>query len=143
MEFKVRELHDLTPEEVLDIMEERIKVFVIEQGGNYREIDDYDRTCKHVLIEDGDKIAAYARIIDTPDYVKFGRVLVPEAYRKQKLGRQIVQFTIDEIQRLYPGKLIKISAQAYLKDFYKSFGFEVTSDVYEIINIPHIDMELD
>ncbi len=37
-------------------------------------------------------------------------------------------------------KKIKISAQAYLLDFYRSLGFNEVSEVYLEDNIPHIDM---
>jgi len=35
---------------------------------------------------------------------------------------------------------IRIEAQAYLIDFYKSLGFKQTSEVFLEDNIPHIEM---
>ena len=38
-------------------------------------------------------------------------------------------------------KPIKIQAQAYLENFYKTFGFVSKSDIYLEDDIPHLDME--
>lgn len=35
---------------------------------------------------------------------------------------------------------IRISAQQYLLEFYKSLGFKVVSDIYLEDNIPHVEM---
>ncbi|ULG74545.1 GNAT family N-acetyltransferase [Macrococcus brunensis] len=142
MELKIKTLQELTPEEVLSIIEARVNTFIVEQGGHYGDIDQHDRTCLHLYLEEENHIKAYTRIIEEEDCVRFGRVLVVKQYRKQKLGRKIVTLTIEEIKKRYPGKTIKIIAQAYLKEFYESFGFVAQSEVYEHHNIPHIDMQL-
>jgi len=38
---------------------------------------------------------------------------------------------------------IYISAQCHAIDFYKKFGFEVTSEIYLDAEIPHRDMKLE
>ena len=63
--------------------------------------------------------------------------------KESQRGRQLVQATIGETKRLFPDKVIQIQAQAYLKEFYASFGFKPISDVYLEDNIPHLDMVLD
>lgn len=40
-------------------------------------------------------------------------------------------------------RVIKIQAQAYLEQFYQSFGFKPLSSVYLEDNIPHLDMLLE
>ncbi|TDM02451.1 GNAT family N-acetyltransferase [Macrococcus carouselicus] len=142
MKLKVNKLQELSSEEILTIIEARINTFIVEQGGHYGDVDQHDRTCLHVSLEEDGQLKAYSRIIEEPDYVRFGRVLVLKEFRKQKLGRKLVGLTLEEIQKRYPGKTIKIIAQAYLKGFYESFGFTATSDVYNHHEIPHIDMEL-
>lgn len=143
-ELIIKSTADLTPVELLTIMQERTKVFVVEQNCAYQEIDEADFNAHHVYLKLDNHLMAYTRIIQDSDnaYIRFGRVLVPLAYRKKNYGRQIITATITEIQRLYPGKMIKIGAQNYLRSFYESFGFEVVSDVYLEDNIPHIDMIL-
>lgn len=144
-ELIIKNTADLTPLELLTIMQERTKVFVVEQNCAYQEIDDADFNAKHVYLKSDNHLLAYTRIIadDDNNYMRFGRVLVPMPYRKNSYGRQIVSATIAEINRLYPDKMIKIGAQNYLRQFYESFGFKAISDVYLEDNIPHIDMVLD
>lgn len=144
-ELIIKNTADLTPSELLTIMQERTKVFVVEQNCAYQEIDDADFNAQHVYLKSDNHLLAYTRIIadDDTNYIRFGRVLVPMVYRKNNFGRQIVSATITEINRLYPDKMIKIGAQNYLRQFYESFCFKAISDVYLEDNIPHIDMVLD
>lgn len=127
-------------------MKERVKVFVLEQECPYQEVDDKDYNATHVYLTNKDNhIVAYTRIIesDVPNSFSFGRILVVSDYRHLNLGRKIVNATIDEIKKSFPGKNIEIGAQNYLQDFYHPFGFKNTSDVYLENNIPHVNMVLD
>ncbi|MGM0213796.1 GNAT family N-acetyltransferase [Enterococcus sp. AZ109] len=142
MIFQIKETKDLTAEELLAILIERVAVFVVEQECPYQEADEEDKTALHVCLSDETGLKAYARIINRGDCVTFGRVLVVQSARKQKLGQQLVQRVLEEIQQRFPEKPITISAQAYLRKFYESFGFKVVSDIYLEDNIPHIDMSL-
>ena len=47
-----------------------------------------------------------------------------------------IEFTTSNL-----GNEIKLSAQLYVKDLYKSLGFEEISEVYEEALIPHIKMK--
>ncbi len=40
----------------------------------------------------------------------------------------------------WPGQALRISAQARLRDFYASFGFEAASADYIEDGIPHLEM---
>lgn len=142
MEYIAKSLDELSQKELLDIFKERVKVFVVEQDCPYQEVDDTDGTAVHIILKDKDKVAAYARIMEGGDYASFGRVLTVKEYRGLKLGRDIVEKSINEIKERFPGKSVKISAQEYLKSFYESFGFEIVSEVYLEDGIPHMDMIL-
>jgi ElaA protein len=134
---------ELNAETLVKIFRERVAVFVVEQECFYQEVDDNDLDDYHLIItDDQENINAYARIIDKGDFVTFGRVLVPVAYRHKGLGQEIVLQAIKSIKKLYPHKDINIQAQSYLLKFYQSFGFKQTSKVYKIDNIPHVDMQL-
>jgi len=132
----------LSAQEIVNIMKERTKVFVVEQNCAYQEVDNKDDNATHVLFKLGNQIVAYTRIVphDNNIDISFGRVLVVKEYRKLNLGRQIVETTIKYINDNYPNQHIKIQAQNYLKHFYESFGFISVSDVYLEDDIPHIDM---
>jgi ElaA protein len=54
-----------------------------------------------------------------------------------------MNLAIDQSPRLIPNaNKIVLAGQAYLKDFYHSFGFKDTSDGYLEDGIPHINMAM-
>ncbi|MEJ6348866.1 GNAT family N-acetyltransferase [Holzapfeliella sp. He02] len=143
MKVEIKETAELTPAELLTILKERTKVFVVEQKSPYQEVDDWDNQAIHVMFwTDNHELAAYARILNKGDFISFGRVLVTRTFRKQKLGKKLVQTVLDEINQRFPNQLIQIAAQSYLQKFYGSFGFQVSSPEYLEDNIPHINMIL-
>lgn len=137
----IKKTNDLKPQELVAIFQARTQVFVVEQNCPYQEVDNDDYNDIHVFLMKNNELQAYTRIIQKPDYITFGRVLVVKKFRKQGLGKQIVQATLDVIQQKYPNEPIQIEAQAYLKKFYEGLGFKSTSDVYLIDNIPHRNMK--
>lgn len=145
MNIVVKNTKDLKIDDLLNILRERIRVFVIEQNCVYEEIDKNDNNAIHVVFYDQDKIIAYSRIIEHETFYSFGRVLVVNKYRKKGLGKKVVSRTLREIEKLQNEnsikKTIKIQAQAYLENFYKTFGFVSKSDIYLEDDIPHLDME--
>jgi len=136
----VKNTNELSPKELIDIMKARVKVFVVEQNCPYQEVDDDDYNDLNVCLVENGNIEAYTRIIEKDDHITFGRVLVVEEYRKKGLGKEIVAATIAEIEKRFPKQPIQIQGQAYLKEFYESFGFKAISDVYLEDNIPHLDL---
>lgn len=143
MEVKVQRLAELTSAEFYQIARERVKVFVVEQNCPYQEIDEQDGTAYHLrLFDDAGHLVGYTRLMATATGAAFGRVLVPQVYRGHAYGRQLVAATIDWAHRLFPGKLIEIEAQNYLRNFYESFGFKAVSEVFLLDGIPHLKMIL-
>ncbi|MCT3019917.1 GNAT family N-acetyltransferase [Pediococcus pentosaceus] len=144
MQVLVKKLDELSVQDFYQITEERIKVFVVEQNCPYQEIDTQDVKAYHLMLRDNqNNLVGYTRIIDkNSTQATFGRVLVPKRFRKNKYGRMLVQATIEKTQEIFPNKKITIQAQAYLEEFYKSFGFQPTSEIYLEDDIPHLDMIL-
>jgi ElaA protein len=142
MELLMRSLESLESLELYKIVKLRNDVFVVEQKCPYEEFDNKDIEAMHIYLKDDDKIVAYLRVL--PPGVSYkeasiGRVLVSKKYRGNGYGRRIMKKGMDYCKTHYPGN-IKISAQTYLKEFYKSLGFKKISDVYLEDNIAHIDM---
>ncbi|MDT2612567.1 GNAT family N-acetyltransferase [Enterococcus dongliensis] len=136
----IKSTDELTTQELITIFQARTEVFIVEQHCPYQEVDEADRQAVHVWLEEKGELQAYTRILATDDEIHFGRVLVVKKFRGHQLGRKIVAKTLKEIERRYPNYPIKISAQAYLVDFYRSFGFKSNSEVYLEDGIPHIEM---
>lgn len=143
MNFQIKKFKELKVDEIYAILRIRNEVFVIEQRCIYQDCDEKDQSAYHLFCKKDGKIAAYLRILEkgvSYNEISIGRVLVDSKYRGQGLAREILLKAIDFIEKDLNEKEIKISAQEYLVNFYKSLGFVITSDVYLEDGIPHIEM---
>ncbi|MGJ1268952.1 GNAT family N-acetyltransferase [Sphingobacterium spiritivorum] len=133
----------LTTNQLYQILKLRNEVFVVEQNCPYLDCDNKDQKCDHLWAMINNDIAAYARIVPAGvsfKEVSIGRVLSNPAYRKQKIGRELMRRAVDNIMDQYGAVDIRIGAQLYLKAFYESFGFQQASEEYLEDGIPHIEM---
>lgn len=145
MEWIFKSFDELTNEKLYAVLKLRFEVFVIEQNCLDIDPDDKDQKCMHLILEDDGKIIGYARILPpnlSYDEPSIGRIVLDKTYRGKGLGREIVQKCIDFIHNIMKIQKIRISGQAYLLDFYKSFGFVVTEGPYLEDKIPHYQMLL-
>lgn len=144
MKWILKKYNDLTLDEFHDILQLRIDVFVVEQNCPYPELDNKDKKAFHLLGKDkNSNIVAYTRIFKPGDYYKeaaFGRVVVDQDFRNQKLGYKLIEQTIDKVEQLFGKTPIKIGAQTHLKKFYEFFDFQQVGDEYIEDGIPHIYM---
>ena len=133
----------LESELLYKVLRLRQDIFVIEQACIYPDIDNLDQVARHVCGLRGDTLLAYLRSLP-PGTVcpesALGRVAVSAEARGKGLGRELVQRGIDHNLERWPGAGIRISAQAYLEDFYIDMGFATDSDEYDEDGIPHIQM---
>lgn len=145
MEWIFKSFDELTNEELYAVLKLRFEVFVIEQNCLDIDPDGKDKVSMHLMLEDDGKIIGCARILPPKvsyDEPSIGRIVLDKAYRGKGLGREIVQKCIDFIHNIMKIREIRISGQAYLLDFYKSFGFVVTEGPYLEDKIPHYQMLL-
>ena len=78
MELITRTFHQLSTEELYDIMVLRSEVFVVEQNCVYLDPDGIDKDSLHVFLRDEEGILAYARLFvksKDPLTVQIGRVV--------------------------------------------------------------------
>jgi len=121
----------------------REKVFIQEQKVTPQlEWDGMDEKAIHFLVFNDKAAIGCARAIVIKDHMQLGRMAVLKEYRGQGIGGALIEkaMTIAKLNQL---SAIYISAQCHAIDFYKKFGFEVTSDIYLDAEIPHRDMTLD
>lgn len=126
-----------------DLIQLREEVFVVEQDCPYLDVDGKDVDAFHVIGLYGDKVVATARILKpgvSYDEVAIGRVVVAEAYRKLKVGHQLMDETLKFIRKEFGNVPVRISAQTYLISYYNSHGFEIVGEEYLEDNISHIQM---
>jgi ElaA protein len=146
IQYQFKTFESLSIQELYAIMQVRNDVFVYEQHCYYQDLDDKDQACIHVLgWNEQQKLVAYCRILPpglTYPTHSIGRVLVISAYRKQQLGRALMQKTLDYILSTYGKVPLTIEAQLYLQTFYESLGFIRTSDVFDDAGIDHVEMKM-
>lgn len=141
----LKKFNDLTASELYAIMQLRNEVFVVEQDCVYQDADGKDLLAMHLCVWDGNRLAAYTRII--PPGISYteasiGRVVTAPAYRKTGAGRRLMQESIKLTLAYFNCTSIKIGAQVYLTEFYQSLGFVQSSKEYLEDGIPHIEMTL-
>ena len=139
---------ELTTAQLYALLKLRCEVFVIEQNCLYEELDGEDLVGenRHILAVQEGEIVAYARILKSEDPLEpvvIGRVIVSSQLRGQKLGEQLMAFTLEVCQQQWPDKSIYLGAQAHLKHFYARFGFSAVTPEYDEDGILHIGMAKD
>lgn len=143
MEWRIKKFNDLSTEELYAVLKLRQEVFILEQTCLYQDIDGNDQASYHVLGYRNNKLVAYARILEkgiSYDEMSIGRVLTSKSERGLGTGKVLMTKCMDYIKNDFNESLVRISAQAYLKDFYESIGFIKVSNEYLEDDIPHIEM---
>lgn len=140
-----RNFQELTVEELYEILRLRSEIFVVEQDCVYQDLDRKDK--KSILIygvEDGE-IVATLRVIPAGvsyDVPSIGRLVVKESHRRRGYARTMMLQAIDIIRNEFQGERIRISGQAYVKNFYESLGFQIVTEIYLEDGIEHYGFEL-
>ena len=142
MEWKLKKFDDLTISELYGILKLRSEVFVVEQDCIYQDLDDKDKPAYHLFLQDENEVVAVLRIL--PENVSYedmaiGRVVVKKSYRGRGISRVMMQKAIDFIVNDLGKTRIKLSGQAYLVEFYQSFGFRKVSDCYLEDGLDHFE----
>jgi ElaA protein len=126
-----------------DALALRTRVFILEQGP-YQDADGLDLHAWHLLGADSSgALVAYLRTVDPGrkfEEPSIGRVVVAPEARGRELGRALMREGIARCTEAWPGRGIRISAQARLERFYRSLGFELIGSEYLEDGIPHIEM---
>jgi ElaA protein len=135
---------ELTVDELYAILRLRSEVFVVEQNCIFLDLDNNDQKAFHTIGFIGDEVVATTRLFDKDimydGYKSIGRVVGSPRHRGLGIGKALMQYSIQECERLFGKGPIKIGAQLYLKKFYNEQGFEQSGDVYLEDDIDHIPM---
>ena len=143
MRYIIKEFHELSNQELYDILRVRSEVFVLGQKCIYQDCDGKDQRSHHMFSKTDGEIDAYVRIVAkgiSYDEVSIGRVLVPEKFRGHGRAEAIMRAAIEFIRTNLGEREIRISAQKYLVEFYSKLGFRICSEVYFEDQIEHIEM---
>lgn len=139
-----RAFSELSADELYDILALRQTVFVVEQNCAYLDADGVDRRSRHLYARDETgRMIAYLRLVDPG--VKYaepsiGRVITHPDARRIGLGRELMAEGIRGADRYFPGTGLRIGAQSWAEQFYRSFGFEPVGEEYLEDDIRHREM---
>jgi ElaA protein len=143
MNWQWHRFAELGVDNLYDALQLRCRVFVLEQGP-YLDPDGIDRHAWHLLRRnDEGALTSYLRLVD-PE-VKYaepsiGRVTTAPEVRGNGSGRALMVEGLAGCERCWPGRPVRISAQAHLERFYRGLGFERVGDDYLEDGILHIEM---
>ncbi|GAA0227382.1 GNAT family N-acetyltransferase [Metaclostridioides mangenotii] len=143
MNFQIKKFEDLTADEIYEILRIRSEVFVVEQNCAFQDCDNDDQNSYHIFTAENDRIVSYLRVLKkgiSYNEISIGRVLVAKDHRDKGVAKELLIKAIEFIENTLNECEIRISAQEYLKEFYSSLGFEISSDMYLEDEIPHIEM---
>ncbi|WP_105258973.1 GNAT family N-acetyltransferase [Pseudoalteromonas sp. T1lg88] len=139
-----KHFNELSTDELFTLMRSRVDVFVVEQNCPYPELDDADIAADtlHLLGYQDGQLCAYARCISKGEKVAIGRVLCVKQWRGKGLAKAMMKEALSLCHSHCPGRTVVLSAQTYLLDFYRGFGFQTKGEPYLEDGIEHQDMEL-
>ncbi len=144
LHWVTKHFDELSLHELYAILRLRSEVFVVEQNCVFLDMDDKDQACYHLMAWNGDKLMAYTRLVPpgiSYDLSSIGRVVTSPLARGTGIGKLLMEKSITELERIFGKVSIRIGAQFYLKEFYNSFGFEQSSNIYDEDGIDHILMD--
>jgi ElaA protein len=139
----LKKFEELAPHELYSILQLRNEVFVVEQNCVFQDADNKDQQSYHLMGWLEEKLVAYSRIIPAGiayELASIGRVVTSPQKRRNGTGKELMNEALSATQTLFGKVSIKLGAQLYLKNFYESFGFLQSSDIYMEDGIPHIEM---
>jgi ElaA protein len=143
LQWKVAPFNNLSLAELYGIMRLRQEVFVVEQNCPFVDADENDQPSFHLSGLIQNELAAYARIVP-PGIIypepSIGRIVTASKYRHSGYGRQLMEQSLAETEKLFGKTPVRIMAQQYLQCFYQDYGFRQIDEPFLLDNIWHIIM---
>ena len=140
MELVIKTFDQLSAGELYEILKARAAVFMLEQKIVCQDMDDVDYRAWHIFLQDGNCIKAYLRMYETDEKtVQIGRVLTTE--RKKGYGYTVMCAAIDTTKQRLKKQTVRLEAQCHAIGFYEKLGFQVTSEEFLDVGIPHVEMK--
>lgn len=153
---------ELRIDDLYDALALRSRVFVVEQACAFQDPDGADRRSWHLLgRDDAGVLTSYLRVVDAsgvglaPDAgaerggnagaaegsaPAIGRVVTAPEVRGTGSGRALFAEGLARCLAAWPGRGIRLNAQAHLERFYGGFGFVRAGENFIEDDIPHVPM---
>ena len=124
------------------VLKLRAMIFVVEQTCPYQDPDDKDPFCWHLELSHEGALVGTLRVAPpglSYEECSIGRLAIDMRYRGLGLGRDLMERGLDFCGLRWSAP-VRLSAQAYLQNFYESLGFSMTRGPYLEDGIPHVEM---
>lgn len=133
---------EIAPETLYRMLWLRLRVFVVEQGAAYPELDgrDIEPDAELMWASDGDEVLSTLRILRDPAQMRIGRVATDAAARGRGIAGELMRRAVARCDERAPGWPVVLDAQSQLADWYGRFGFEVSGPAFSEDGIPHVPM---
>lgn len=142
--WEAKAFKNLSVDEYFEILHLRTAIFVVEQDCPYQEVDEKDRKSFHLFGRNGNgEVIAVTRILPqgvSYNEVSIGRVALKKEERGKGVATELMNETLQFIEKQFGKVVIRISAQTYLLNYYGKFNFNPVGEEYLEDNIPHIEM---
>ena len=143
--YQLLSFNQLSLRQLYAVLQLRAEVFVVEQDCAYQDLDGLDFDALHLLQHHAGNFSGYTRLLapgaDFAEACAIGRVITAPSVRGTGLGKALMQESIRECTRLWPGSTVKLHAQVYLLEFYTQLGFTAYGDQFLEDGIPHQFMQ--
>jgi ElaA protein len=138
MSVRVLAFAELDADTAYDVWRLRQQVFVVEQHSPYPDLDGRDRepATRHLLLQRDGELVGYARVLDDGGWARIGRVVVANAARGHGFADELVRTALG----LVGDREVRLDAQTGLRDWYASYGFEVSGPEFDDDGVAHLPM---
>ncbi len=131
---------DLSPGALYALLRLRERVFVVEQGCAYPELDgrDLEETARHFWVAGDDKcpLGCVRLLEEDSDVLRIGRMCVDERYRGRGMARRLMEAALADAGE---GCCV-LDAPRDATGFYSRFGFEADGEEFSDYGIPTLSM---
>ncbi len=142
-QITVKAFEELSNQELYEILTLRSDVFLIEQNSLYRDCDGNDNLARHMSATADGMVIGCLRLLPAGvlyDNPSIGRFALRKEWRGKGIAKAMMKLALEHLRREWQAEAVTISAQAYLRDFYGSFGFNAISEEFLEDGIPHLYM---
>lgn len=144
MNFVAKKFNELSKEELYEILKVRAKIFVVEQGIRYLDMDDIDYDSLHCFFMEKGHVIAYLRAFyedNSKKIVRLGRFLTIE--HGKGIGKSLWSESLRVIKERMNCVKLYGHAQKHALTFYEQFGFKAISSEFLEEGVSHVAIEMD
>ena len=120
MILRIKTFQELTTKELYEILRLRSKVFIVEQGGRYQDLDKIDYESIHIFyVDEKEEVAGCIRIFPKKDEkgtIQLGRLVVDK--RNQGMGRNLMECAKKTAQERYGAEQLYLTGRKSALGFY-------------------------